>query len=203
MSSLSEPAASLAMGILLPCPLHPLVPCPSTAPPRSPPAFPPQPPRGEPPIRSTSTTCAGGPGKGVQGGEGVISPALPGWKQPAPSPFHVRHGWHWQTDTITQAGASELQLSVPSPLPTSWEGREGWRDKSLDTDRAWKAAPHLTPTCSCQHSVAARIPIQMGKQSALRNSELGRWREQWAVGARLWSARATSGHFATHPVRRD
>lgn len=53
----------------------------------SPPAFPPQPPRGEPPIRSTSTMCAGGPGKGVPGGEGV--PSRPGAATSLPFSFHT------------------------------------------------------------------------------------------------------------------
>jgi len=108
-------------------------------------------------------------------GRGVPLLAVPGREEPAASSFCFTHGWHWQTDTIARVGASEPRLSAPAPLPFSVEGRAGWRDKSLDTEEVWRAAPHPAPACSrgCQRTVPATIPVRMGKQPALGTREPG------------------------------
>lgn len=77
--------------------------------------------------------------------------SLHGREQPRPSPFHFTHGWHWQTDTVTRAGVSELRLSAPV-LGSHEPG--GWREKRAGSARLW-----LSDSCRQPFS---RTPSEVG-----------------------------------------
>ena len=128
VSSQPEPATSPALGIPLPRPPRSPVPCPGIALPCSPPAFPLQPPRGEPPIRLTSTTCAGGPGKRVPGGEGGPF-ASPSWPEAASSlPFSF-HTWLALANGHNNTGRGIRAAAIGSRSPPLFPGRQNGMER--------------------------------------------------------------------------